>query len=54
MTPTETGPERDDRDDRDDEPILPDRSSDDTDRGWGDEPEEDDVERLRRERPPHW
>jgi hypothetical protein len=35
-----------------DEPVLP-RSSDESDRGWGD-PDTDDDERLRREVPPHW
>jgi hypothetical protein len=39
---------------RDDTP-LPERSSDDTDLGWGEHPDEtDDDERLLRERPPHW
>ena len=34
---------------------LPDQTSDDTDIGWGDDPREaeDDVQRLRDERPPH-
>lgn len=45
------------------EPVLPDRSDDDRDRGWGgsedsraddpDSPDPDD-ERFTRERPPHW
>lgn len=35
------------------EPVLPDRSEDQTDVGWTEAPEEDDEERLRRERPPH-
>ena len=35
------------------EPVLPDQTSDDTDVGWGDEPDEDDVRRLLDERPPH-
>jgi len=39
-------PERDD-------PLLPEQTGDDTDVGWGDEPEPDDLERLLRERPPH-
>jgi hypothetical protein len=37
-------------------PLLPDRSEDDSDRGWGDEPPEDGdahEEWLRRQRPPH-
>lgn len=36
------------------QPLLPSRSSDETDVGWGDEPEPDDEDRLRRDRPPHW
>lgn len=39
------------RQDRD-EPVLPQRSDDETDVGWGDQAEDDD-ERLRREIPPH-
>lgn len=41
--------------DRDDE-VLPEQTSDDTDRGWGerDEDELSDEERLLREKPPHW
>jgi hypothetical protein len=35
-----------------DQPVLPDRSSDENDTGWGDHAEEDD--RLTRDRPPHW
>jgi hypothetical protein len=37
-----------------DEPVLPDRGSDDTDHGWGEPPDDDPDERLRREVPPHW
>lgn len=39
-----------------DEGVLPEQTSDDTDRGWGEEPadEDADLERLRREKPPHW
>ncbi|KWW98990.1 hypothetical protein [Carbonactinospora thermoautotrophica] len=33
-------------------PLLPEQTSDDTDAGWGDR-EQDDLERLLRERPPH-
>jgi hypothetical protein len=41
-------------DDGDDE-VLPDQTSDDTDRGWGERPDDaDDDERLLREKPPHW
>jgi len=37
----------------DDQPVLPDRTSDERDVGWGDEPAERDDEWFRRERPPH-
>jgi hypothetical protein len=51
------GPGYDHRDDRDDE-VLPEQTSDDTDRGWGEHPDDandtDDDERLLREKPPHW
>lgn len=33
----------------------PEQTADDTDRGWGERPEEDDHDRwLREQRPPHW
>jgi len=35
-------------------PVLPVQSQEDTDVGWGEQPELDDDERLYRERPPHW
>ena len=39
---------------RDDE-VLPEQTRDDTDRGWGEEHDDEaDLERLRREKPPHW
>jgi hypothetical protein len=38
----------------DNTPVLPAKSRDETDIGWGEPPEPDDEERLRRERPPHW
>ena len=41
-------------DDVDDEPVLPAQSEEETGIGWGEAPEPDDDERLRRERPPHW
>ena len=45
------GPRDDDRDDE----LFPDQTSDDTDRGWGERhDDEDDDERLIREKPPHW
>jgi hypothetical protein len=37
----------------DDAPLIPDRSSDDSDVGWGDGDDSND-ERLRRDVPPHW
>ncbi len=41
-----------------DDEVLPEQTSDDTDRGWGEDEtgndEEADLERLRREKPPHW
>ncbi len=47
--PAQAGPS-----DQDGQPVLPVRSLDDTDIGWGEQPEPDDDERLYRERPPHW
>jgi hypothetical protein len=38
----------------DDRPVLPLRSLDDSDTGWGERDEPDDDERLREDRPPHW
>lgn len=35
------------------QPVLS-PTSDDADLGWGEAPEPDDGERLRREVPPHW
>jgi hypothetical protein len=40
--------------DPDDKPVLPLQSLDETDLGWGEQPELDDDERLRSDRPPHW
>jgi hypothetical protein len=40
--------------DRGEMPLLPTQSQEDTDVGWGEQPEPDDDERLHRERPPHW
>jgi hypothetical protein len=40
--------------DPDDKPVLPEQSEDETGVGWGETPEPDDEERLRRDRPPHW
>ena len=40
-----------------DEPVLTDQTTDDTDRGWGEDGgdgDADDDERLIREKPPHW
>ncbi|WP_018347895.1 hypothetical protein [Longispora albida] len=39
----------------DDAPLLPEQTSDDTDRGWGDRPSRDANDfRLLDDRPPHW
>lgn len=41
---------------RDDRPVLPDRTTDEDDAGWGERPREDDPEDTRRfleEKPPH-
>jgi hypothetical protein len=40
--------------DPDRKPVLPVRSQDDTDVGWGEPPEPDDDDRFYRDRPPHW
>jgi hypothetical protein len=38
-----------------DDEVLPEQTSDDTDRGWSERPDdESDDERLIREKPPHW
>jgi hypothetical protein len=42
------------RPDPDDKPVLPEQSEEETGTGWGEAPEPDDDERLRRDRPPHW
>lgn len=55
--PPDTAPDLPDQagpPDQDGQPVLPVRSLDDTDIGWGEQPEPDDDERLYRERPPHW
>ena len=50
---TEPRPERADDPAYDD--LLPEQTADDTDRGWGEHPDDaDDDERLIREKPPHW
>jgi len=36
------------------DPVLPARSEEEAGIGWGEAPEPDDDERLRRDRPPHW
>lgn len=44
----------------DDQPVIPERSDDDRDTGWGDRDDgngrehDPDDERILRERPPHW
>jgi hypothetical protein len=47
--PTGAGPPH-----QDDTPAVPVKSQEDTDVGWGEQPDPDDDERLYRERPPHW
>ena len=42
------------RADPDDKKALPERTEDEAGVGWNEDPEPDDDERLRRERPPHW
>ena len=42
------------RPDPEDRPVLPAQSEEEAGVGWGEAPEPDDDERLRRERPPHW
>ena len=39
-----------------DDAVLPEQTTDDTDLGWGDPPQDEDSddERLVREKPPHW
>nr|WP_195969340.1 hypothetical protein [Cellulomonas hominis] len=55
-TPTEPRPEPTDRPRRpvDDAPVIPSRSADDSDTGWGDERADSNDDRLRRDVPPHW
>lgn len=38
----------------DPEPLLPDRTRDESVEGWGEWEREDEAEWLRAERPPHW
>ena len=54
QTPPADSPSPRPPDDRDDRLALPQRSRDETDAGWGEQPEPDDDERLRAERPPHY
>jgi hypothetical protein len=37
-----------------DQDVPLEQSEDDTDRGWGERPDEDDDERIAREKPPHY
>jgi hypothetical protein len=60
MKPTETAPAEilsaDDLrivDLSDEDPVLPEATADDTDRGWGERPSSND-DRLLEDRPPHW
>ncbi|MGH3155353.1 MAG: hypothetical protein ACRDNF_02075 [Streptosporangiaceae bacterium] len=50
--PQRSGPAQ--RADTGDASVLAVPSREDTDVGWGEWPEPDDDERLRRDRPPHW
>jgi len=36
------------------EPTIPDRADEDTDQAWGDEPTDENDERLEQDRPPHY
>ncbi|HEY0186907.1 MAG TPA: hypothetical protein VGC67_05420 [Cellulomonas sp.] len=38
----------------DDTPLIPDRSADDSDTGWGEQGTGSNDERLLRDVPPHW
>lgn len=38
----------------DDNPLIPDRSADDSDAGWGERSSDANDERLLRDKPPHW
>jgi hypothetical protein len=51
-----TGGRPDDRTPRpvDDGPLIPDRSADDSDTGWGERGEDSNDDRLLRDVPPHW
>jgi hypothetical protein len=40
--------------DPEDKPALPAHSDEETGIGWSEDPEPDDEDRLRRDRPPHW
>jgi signal peptidase II len=40
--------------DRAEEPVIPSKSREDTDAGWGEVPEPNDDDRYYRDRPPHW
>jgi hypothetical protein len=39
---------------QDDKPAVPVKSLDDSDIGWGELPDQDQDDRLREDRPPHW
>ncbi len=41
-------------DPEDDQPAVPEHSDEEAGIGWGEAPEPDDDDRLRRDRPPHW
>jgi hypothetical protein len=43
-----------DRRAQDDAPLIPNRSADDSDTGWGDRDADSNDDRLLRDVPPHW
>lgn len=53
-TPTPAPEPRDDPRPADDSPMIPSRSADDSDTGWGDERGDDNDDRLLRDVPPHY
>lgn len=55
-SPSEPRPEPADRPHPvvDDAPLIPSRSADDSDSGWGDERTDSNDDRLLRDVPPHW
>jgi len=52
--PRDADPETPQQPATDDSPVIPERSRDDSDEGWGGGRDAEDDERFLRERPPHW